>query len=521
MNIQLIRHSKKKLQKLPALDQFTPTQAGFFDGFWPGSSRVTAKRSEFKRRLVTVPQQDEYPAPIAANITRPGLTPAFTVYVARSRKLQKLNHPPDAPATPPGFFDGFKPAFGDVAAFKIGFARQLQISPQLDEYPLTIPTPATLAAFLEKETFRRRDIERKILSVSELNQYPAPPAAANITRPGLTPAFTVYVTRSRKFQKLAHVPYTPATTIFEATQLQGFFNIREKVKQKRKIQAVIALPDTPLTSPPLIISGYPGSSGVSAFRSAFKIKLQTIDHPPVFPETPAGPAAPFAAYATIPKAHKWFEIAAHLQITNRLMAFRETDPAYYTGWDLAFQPEVKANRTNFKRKLQTLAPVVDFPLQPTMTEPVTSWQAPKQHRRHQRTKLQELPRLHTFPRIEPANEATIPPKTLRRRETARIIQFPLQLNVYPLPAPPPTPPHVANVINLAIRRKALVRRHIRVQPLFELPFTFPLAPAIYTFEIAPDIDEFIVPVDVDEFTVASENCLFDVAADNDEFTVDT
>ena len=554
----------RRLQHVPQLDERPETPARFFEGFHPAFGETTAKRSSFDRRLQHV-LLDEYPAAAIPAVPYAALTPTEKAnrseFERKQRNVPRLDKYPE---TPVGFFEGFKPAFGDVFAHKSGFVQRLQIVPQLDEYPSTVPIPATLGAYLEKQSLKRRDIRRQLQTLEldehpaaaagiaplsafaekqallrrdikralqrtlELDQRPATPPAANITRPGLTPAFTVYVEESRKQQKLIHVPFTPASTIFEATRPSGYFNTTETQKDKRKAQPVVSLPDTPATPSQETISGYPGSAGVKAFRSAFKLTLQSAAYPDVYPTTAPPATQPYASYAVIPKAHKWFEIAAYLQLTNSLTVFKKTDPAYYAGW---FPAPFKAELTHkhlkhgsskawFRRRHLRLVDPIGARLQPSVTAAVTSWQLPKQHVRHGKSRIQELPRLHTFPRIEPANEATIPPETLRRRETARILQFPLEINVYPPKPAPPAPSFAAIVINLASRRKALRRKLQRKPQLDELPWLPPLQPEPCRFNVPAEVNTFAVAAEICEFSVEKENDIFFVEAECDIFALD-
>ena len=85
---------------------YPPTQAGFFDGFWPGSRRVEASLVKFTRILVKLPQHDEWPQipPV------PGLTAFFRVKDANKSAFdRRLLLPPvhnEYPETPPSIIEG-------------------------------------------------------------------------------------------------------------------------------------------------------------------------------------------------------------------------------------------------------------------------------------------------------------------------------------------------------------------------------------------------------------------------------
>jgi hypothetical protein len=85
---------------------YPPTQAGFFDGFWPGSRRVEPLNRAFERHLVTLPQHDEW----AQIPPVPGLTAFFRVKDAnKSAFSRSLLVPPvhnEYPETPPSIIEG-------------------------------------------------------------------------------------------------------------------------------------------------------------------------------------------------------------------------------------------------------------------------------------------------------------------------------------------------------------------------------------------------------------------------------
>jgi len=515
MNIQLIRHSKRKLQRLPELRVFPLAASASVSAGPPDKPFVTFTVESRKHKQ---PTAIPWTGSVAAVVTNVLVTEQVkhrrgTKYRLQGVELDQFT------LTQAGFFDGFWPGSARVQSKRSGFKRQIQKT-VLDEYPTTVPTPA-LGAYLEKKAHKWFEIAAHLQLTNSLKVYEeTPPPPENLTRLGLAPAFTVYVQESRKLQKLSHVPYTPATTIFEATIPSGFFNYRKRWKAHRKIQQVINLPDTPATPAPELVSGYPGSAGVKAFRSAFKLTLQSAAYPDAYPQTPAGSIEPFAGYAIIPKAHKWLEIAAYLQLTNSLTVYKKTDPNYYSGWALAFASTVKANRTSFERRHLRLVDAIDAKTPPAITELVPSWQLPKQHNRRGKVHLQELPRLHTFPRLEPANEATVPPETIRRRETARILQFPAELNTYPEKPAPPSPDFIAAVINLALRRKAAKRKRV-IQPEPTEPlWSPPLQPEPCRFNVSAEINTFAVAVEIDEFSVPQENDIFFVELECDIFALD-
>jgi hypothetical protein len=100
------QRTRQELAHNPA---YPPTPAGFFDGFWPGSRRVTPLLSAYTRRLAKLPQHDEW----AQIPPVPGLTAFFRVKDANKsvfeRRLQQPLELNERPETPPSIIEGMAP----------------------------------------------------------------------------------------------------------------------------------------------------------------------------------------------------------------------------------------------------------------------------------------------------------------------------------------------------------------------------------------------------------------------------
>ena len=197
-------------------------------------------------------------------------------------------------------------------------------------------------------------------------------------------------------------------------------------EQSRRLQKLPEqLADLPATPAADIISGYPGSGRVQAFRTTFKFTLQTVDYPDEYPVASAPAAIPYAAYqhvdAVIPRP-----AAQYLQPT-RLSTFKKTDPAYYEGWYPGGFAAEKAHRVWFDRKHLTLPHPEDPSLTSITTADPPAYFSPKQHSRHEKRTHVRLPDLDTYTRTIQSPAAYAPVETIRRRETARILRFPERL----------------------------------------------------------------------------------------------
>jgi hypothetical protein len=94
-----------------------------------------------------------------------------------------------------------------------------------------------------------------------------------------------------------------------------------------------------------------------------------------------------------------------------------------------------------------------FPATPTTEPIIPAYFAPKQHRRHEKRKIVHLPQLDERPRTIQSAAAYAPVKTIKRRETARILQFPLELNSRPQTPPVPEQPMTAFLAPVQYRRR--------------------------------------------------------------------
>jgi len=236
---------------------------------------------------------------------------------------------------------------------------------------------------------------RKHLRTPELNEHPATGVLSAIAAPRVGDPWAIRTVRSRKLLTPLWPPDSPATPASQAS------------------------------------SGY---ERVSANRTSFRrVHLSSPD--PIGSYSPAaGPAAqPFAAYDTSARRqqeHRWSETAAHLQLT-RLGVYSKTDPAYYTGWYPSGFAAEKAHRIWFERKHLELSAPVTSPLTSTTAAAPPSYFAPKQHQRHEQRKVVRLPILLERPRTIQTPSAYAPITTIRRRDTARILRFPTQLDTHP------------------------------------------------------------------------------------------
>jgi hypothetical protein len=223
----------------------------------------------------------------------------------------------------------------------------------------------------------------------------------------------------------------------------------------RKHQQWIKPPSTPLSPTQAERAGYfPASRRVEASRFSFERHHLQSPHPAEYPASDAPPAPSFAAWdlrGWLSQLDRWKEVGQYLQL-NALAVFKETDPNYYSGWGMAFATTPRAFRTSFRRQHQSWPMPESFPATPTTEAIVPAYFAPKQHRRHERRKVVHLPRLDEHPRTIQSAAAYAPVKTIKRRETARILQFPLELNSRPQTPPVAEQPMTSFLSPVQFRR---------------------------------------------------------------------
>lgn len=260
---------------------------------------------------------------------------------------------------------------------------------------------------------------RRHLRTAELNERPATPPPQARASPRAGAPWIIRTEPSRKLQTLAWPPHTPATP--EAQVFAGY---------------------------------WPGSGRVVAHRTSFSRRHLQAPHPPEYPETSPPAGEPFSAFDNSSwhaQAKKWFEVASYLQSVH-LGVYKETPASLYTGTYPAGFAAQKAHRVWFDRKHLTVPHPEDASVTPTTEAVIPAFFAPKQHSRHEKRTIQHLPRLDTFELTIQSAAAYAPVKTIKRRDTARILRLVPQLDERPQTPPVAEQPPTAFLAPITFRR---------------------------------------------------------------------
>jgi hypothetical protein len=287
-----------------------------------------------------------------------------------------------------------------------------------------------------------------------------------------------------------------------ATQPSVPFVVKRERSRRR-----LRLPHPESTPQTLAEAYYPASVPPPTHRIAFKVRRQELAYPDFYPESPAPPEPEYAAIFGRPDPIQWKERGQFLQQV-RLSVYRN-DPFYVTGWYPAPYGPLTVNRTRFTRKLQ----LVERPLftleAPTTTEPVTSWQLPIQHRRHEKRSLKQLLPLDSYPRIPSTLTYRPAPVAIRRRETARVLKLPERLDTYTPSPPPPAPDVNATIVSLALYRRRTTFRRLDL-PEAERPFAPIVDDAPCRYYVKAEADGYSVEAEIEGYSVEAERKGYDV-----------
>ena len=378
----------RQIQRLPPLDEYEATPPGFFEGFFPAPFRVKRIPLTYHREAQRVLNPHVYPAtPPGFRWPRP---PPIAFKVTFERQLQTLPQLDVRPATPPGFFEGFFPAPIRLKRIPVTYHREAKQPLELNEYPATPPGffngqwPASLT-LRPFETEFSRDLQ----SLPELDRYEVtPPGFFNGQWPSHKPFPTFKVSFDRSLQILGIPPVYPKTPVsaddYSAihkspaanriefnTELQTLGNPHEypptppgfrwprppppalRSSFTRRLQ-ILAIPPEYPAIPPVF---EPVSSRVPAVSIKRRDTKRTLQRPPFHYESPLTTRVTHltasALFNQAPPTTRITQLTAQVLYANPgSQDLPETTPA------------LKANRSAFKRTLQTLGNPHVFPPTP-------------------------------------------------------------------------------------------------------------------------------------------------------------
>ena len=175
-------NTSRSLKVTQELNYYPETPAGYYSGYFPGSSLAKSTKSSFSIKQQPLLELNVYPS-AAAPVSLPAFIepPSFKIGFGRRHLVtEELNNYPETPA---GYYSGYFPGSALAEGFKVSFKQTRQDLLELDKYPTPL-IPATLPAFLEPPSFKH-NFTRKLLKVLELNSYPETVAEPPPTVPGL------------------------------------------------------------------------------------------------------------------------------------------------------------------------------------------------------------------------------------------------------------------------------------------------------------------------------------------------
>jgi hypothetical protein len=392
----------------------------------------TPRRRETERRLLVadVTPIERYTPPSIA-----WSDPPKVIRVDFVRKLQVLapqvELPP--PAAPPGA-EGFPawtarrlpPTFQDRRALRI---------PEHNVYPETPKPEPNLCARIPTGFHRRRDTERRLLTV-KLDQYTATPAEEASDDRALAAPFVTRTTRSRRLLKSPELlsvdaaePPGPSPANLPAATLT-------KAKRRKSRQGLFL--SSGETVEARVQAQYPSYAVPHPKkRKSTKRRLLRLPHPPSTPATPAVPAQPVTAWQA-PKQHRiererTLQKAAP-QVTHPATPVVSAQPV--SAW---IQPpqHFKAQ----ERKSLGLPVAAFYAPFVAPAQPEAAFRAPRKFRKDQKRKLQPAAPQITYPRTLVADVAARPVRALKRNDTKRKLRTAEHAPLYtqtPVPFQEPT-----------------------------------------------------------------------------------
>ena len=154
------------------LNQYTETPAGYYSGYYPGSSLAESNLISFNVNRQDLPQLDQFTPTPSGYYSGffPGSAIAESNHIEYTVKLQQLPELDQYTETPAGYYSGYYPGSEIAQVNRSDHNFSLRNVQELDSYP-TAPVPEQPFTAYLATPYTIRQEQRSRLSLLELDEY--------------------------------------------------------------------------------------------------------------------------------------------------------------------------------------------------------------------------------------------------------------------------------------------------------------------------------------------------------------